>query len=455
MSNPNVDERVSSMNIENFNFTQYPVRFWDVYGEKGIPVRTTISDMGPDLLGRILNLSDVQISVLQMIFKIADDHGLLLIDTKDLRAMLQHVADEKEEFQIAYGTVAVQTLGAISRAILNLETSGGDTFFGEPGLNIMDWFALNYDGRGMINLMSSSKLVQSPILYSTFLLWMLSEMYETLPEVGDLEKPKMVFFFDEAHLLFNNAPKALLDKVELVVRLIRSKGVGIYFITQQPDDIPNTVLSQLGHKIQHALRAYTPKDQKAVKAAAASFRVNPNFDTETVLGELGTGEALISVLDESGTPTIVERARVLPPQSSFATIEDEYIQGLVRGDGYDAKYRVAVDNISAYEVIQEKRETALAEAEAARLAAEEAKCLEQEAKEEAKRLAEEEKRLAKEEQLRLKEEEREYARKQREAERSKQRLDRAIDRVVMNTLSSVGRNVGNTIMRGIFGSRKK
>lgn len=429
-SNKNVDERIKSMKIKNFKFEGYPVRFWDVYGEKGIPIRTTISDMGPDLIGRLLKLSDTQKSVLKMIFKIADDSGFLLIDTKDLRSMLQFVGDYKDEFQTTYGNIASATIGAIQREVLNLETHGGELFFGEPALDINDWFALNNDGRGMINLLHCVKLVQNPLLYSTFLLWMLSDIYETLPEVGDLAKPKMVFFFDEAHLLFHDAPKALLEKVEQVVRLIRSKGVGIYFITQQPDDIPNNVLSQLGHKIQHALRAYTPKDQKAVKAAAASFRSNPAFKSEAVLGELGTGEALVSMLDEKGTPTMVQRAFILPPQSSLDTIDEGYIQNIIRGDGFEAKYRTMVDNPSAFETLEAERakiDAATAQAEA-----------------EVKEAAAAEKVAAAEEKARVK-----------EAEKAKKRVNKAVDRVLMNALSSVGRNVGNTIVRGIFGSRKK
>lgn len=444
VSNKNVDERVESMQIENFTFSGFPVRFWDVYGKMGIPIRTTISEMGPELLARILDLNDTQSSVLTVVFKIADDNQLLLIDTKDLRSILQYIADHREEFKTSYGMLAPQTLATIQRAVLNLEMIGGDLFFGEPAFDINDWFGLNNDGRGMINLLHSVKLVQNPKLYSTFLLWMLSEIYETLPEVGDLEKPKMVFFFDEAHLLFNNAPKALLEKVEQVVRLIRSKGVGIYFITQQPDDIPDSVLSQLGNKIQHALRAYTPKDQKAVKAAAASFRVNPDFDSEQTLGELGTGEALVSMLDEKGIPAMVKCAFILPPQSSFETIDVAYLQGIIRGDGFYGKYATMVDNLSAFELLETKRmehETATQQTNAA--------------VETAKQEAIEAKAREKEEALATKAREKEEARLAKEAEKSKQRVTKAVDRVVMSTLSSVGRNVGNSLVRGILGSLKK
>jgi len=428
--NKHVDERVKSMKIKNFKYEGYPVRLWDVYGENGIPIRTTITDMGPDLLGRLLSLNDTQQSVLKMVFKIADDNELMLIDTKDLRAVIQYIDDFKDQYQKKYGNIASTTLGAIQREVLNLETAGGDQFFGEPALNIEDWIETEKDGRGMINLLYGVKLVQSPMLYSTFLLWMLSDIYERMPEVGDLDKPKMVFFFDEAHLLFHDAPKALLDKVEQVVRLIRSKGIGIYFITQQPDDIPNKVLSQLGNKIQHALRAYTPKDQKSVKAAAASFRENPDFNSEKVLGELGTGEALVSMLDEKGTPGMVQRAFVLPPQSYMGTVDDATIASLLKGDKLDAKYRDMVDNVSAFELIEEAR---------AKMAEELAR-VEAEAKAEveaAKAAALEEKEAAK------------------QAAKHKKMMDKAIDRVLMNALGSAGRTLGGSITRGLFGSRRR
>ncbi|GBU27416.1 hypothetical protein R84B8_00946 [Treponema sp. R8-4-B8] len=353
--NKNVEERVKSMNISDFAYTDYPTRFFDVYGKNGIPVRTTISDMGPLLLSRILGLNETQSGVLQIIFKIADDNGLLLIDLKDLRAMVQFAGDNAKELSSTYGNISTQSVGTIQRNLLTLASSGGDIFFGEPALDLRDWLGCDGSGRGFINILDCVKLFQSPLLYSTFLLWMLSGLYEMMPEVGDLDKPKMVFFFDEAHILFNEAPKALLQKVEQVARLIRSKGVGIYFITQSPSDIPDTVLSQLGNKIQHALRAYTPNDQKALKAAAASFRSNPEFSSEKVLGELSTGEALISVLDEKGAPKIVQRAFLLPPKSFIGPAEPERISGIIKSCPLNSKYRDAIDRESAYEVLQEQK----------------------------------------------------------------------------------------------------
>ncbi|WP_461257035.1 helicase HerA-like domain-containing protein [Treponema sp. R80B11-R83G3] len=360
-SNKNVEERVKSMNIGDFAYTDYPTRFFDVYGKNGIPARATISDMGPLLLARILGLNETQSGILQIIFKIADDNGLLLIDLKDLRAMVQFAGDNAKELSSTYGNISTQSVGTIQRNLLTLASSGGDIFFGEPALDLRDWLGCDDSGRGFINILDCVKLFQSPLLYSTFLLWMLSGLYEMMPEVGDLDKPKIVFFFDEAHILFNEAPKALLQKIEQVVRLIRSKGVGIYFITQSPSDIPDSVLSQLGNKIQHALRAYTPNDQKALKAAAASFRSNPEFSSEKVLGELSTGEALISVLDEKGAPKIVQRAFMLPPKSFIGSAEPERISGIIKNCPLYSKYSNAIDRESAYEVLQEQKKQAQAQ----------------------------------------------------------------------------------------------
>ena len=296
----------------DWKFQGYPLRFWDVYGKMGLPVRTTISEMGPELLSRLLELNDTQSGVMNIVFRVADEQGLLLLDLKDLRSMVQYVGDNAADIKLKYGNVSSQSLGAIQRALLRLEDQGGNIFFGEPALDIKDWFATE-DGKGVINLLHCAELFQNPLLYSTFLLWMLSELYEMMPEAGDLEKPKMVFFFDEAHLIFKDAPRSLLDKVEQIVRLIRSKGIGIYFITQQPADIPDSVLAQLGNKLQHALRAYTPKERKGLKAAAQAFRPNPELNAETALGELGTCEVLVSLLDAEGVPTMVQRAYVMPP----------------------------------------------------------------------------------------------------------------------------------------------
>lgn len=470
VANQNVNERVTNMKIPDWRFKGYPLRFWDVYGEAGTPVRTTISDMGPDLLARILELNDTQTSVLKIIFKIADDQQLLLIDPKDLRALVQYVGEHADQFKLSYGNIAKATIGAIQRSIINLDAAGGALFFGEPALDVRDWLALTADGQGIINLLHAVKLVQNPLLYATFLLWMLSEIYELLPEAGDLSKPKLVFFFDEAHLLFKDAPKALIDKVEQVTRLIRSKGVGAYFITQQPADIPPTVLAQLGNKIQHALRAYTPNEQKALKAAAQSFRENPDFDTQQVLTALGTGEALISMLDQQGIPTPVERGMVLPPQSLLGVVEDSLRQQMIRGNGLDAKYRTAIDNPSAFELLTEQERTAAlaaqqaAEEEAARIQAE--KTAEQQAKEAALARKQQEKAAAIQQkelekaQAKLaaqkqKEQEREAAKKEREKEKAAARRAKYVDRVVGNALSSIGRNLGANILRGIFGTRKK
>ncbi|MGM9529587.1 MAG: helicase HerA-like domain-containing protein [Phascolarctobacterium sp.] len=338
----------------DWKFAGYPVRFWDVYGKMGLPVRTTISDMGPELLSRLLELNDTQSGVMNIIFRVADSQGLLLLDFKDLRSMVQYVGDHAAEIKMEYGNVSSQSIGAIQRALLRLEDQGGNIFFGEPALDIKDWFATDSEGRGIINLLHCTELFQNPLLYSTFLLWMLSELYEMMPEAGDLNKPKMVFFFDEAHLIFKDAPRSLLDKVEQIVRLIRSKGIGIYFITQQPADIPDTVLSQLGNKLQHALRAYTPKERKGLKAAAQAFRPNPDLNAEAALGELGTGEVLVSLLDEEGVPTMVQRAYVMPPRSYLGTCSDEVRRKAIQETPLYTKYQETIDRESAYEILQKR-----------------------------------------------------------------------------------------------------
>ena len=342
------------LNEAGWEYKPYPTTYWDVFGKKGIPVRTTVSEMGPMLLSRLMGLSDVQEGVLTIIFKIADDQGLLILDLKDLRAVVQAVGDNAADYKTSYGNIATASIGAIQRGLLKLEEQGAEQFFGEPALDIRDWMRLDADGRGMINVLNCEELFQMPDLYATFLLWMLSELYETLPEVGDLDKPKIVFFFDEAHLLFKLNSKELLSKVEQVVRLIRSKGVGVYFISQSPTDIPNSVLGQLGNKIQHALRAYTPADQKAVRAAAQSFVVNPAFKTEEAITQLGTGEALVSFLDEKGAPTMVQQAKILPPQSLMGPCEESILQNAVAGGDMGAKYNMAIDRESAYELLTGK-----------------------------------------------------------------------------------------------------
>ncbi len=343
--------RLESLGVADYTPARCPVLFWDVFGAQGHPVRATISDMGPVLLARLLNLNDTQAGVLQLVFRIADDNGLLLLDLKDLRAMIQYVGENAKTFTTEYGNVSAASIGAIQRGLLNLGEQGGDVFFGEPMLDIADLMQTE-DGRGVVNILAGEKLMASPRLYSTFLLWLLSELFEQLPEVGDLDKPKLVFFFDEAHLLFNEAPAALLEKIEQVVRLIRSKGVGIYFVTQNPLDIPDTVLGQLGNRVQHALRAFTPRDQKAVKAAAQTLRANPKFDAETAITELGVGEALVSFLDEKGRPSVVERAFILPPASRIGPQTAEERQAVIRSSSLYGHYEQVVDRESAYEKLK-------------------------------------------------------------------------------------------------------
>ena len=354
--NAKVTERMDKYNLadKGFIFKSYPVEFWDLYGEKGLPIRVTISEMGPQLLSKILNLSEAQEGVLNIVFRVADDENLLLIDLKDLKSMINHVSDNAELYESQYGAVAKKSATTLLRSILTLEDQGGDLFFGEPALELSDFMQCNDEGKGMINVLDSVKLSTAPELYSTFLLWMISELYETMPEVGDLDKPKFVFFFDEAHLLFDDMSPAFQKKVEQIIRLIRSKGIGVYFITQSPSDIPDTVLSQLGNRVQHALHAYTPKEQKAVKTAAETFRPNPEFDTTEVISTLGTGEALVSVLEEKGAPSIVQQVDILPPQSFIGAIEDNYRAELMSISSLRGKYRDAVDRESAYEMLLNK-----------------------------------------------------------------------------------------------------
>jgi hypothetical protein len=348
--NPKVVERFRKLRIEP-RWEACPVAFWDVFGEQGHPVRATISDMGPLLLARMLGLNPVQEGVLNLVFKIADDSGLLLLDAKDLRAMLQFAGENAAQFTTEYGNISAASIGAIQRGLLALESQGADRFFGEPMLDIADLMRTS-GGRGVVNILAADKLMDSPRLYSTFLLWLLAELFEHLPEVGDAEKPKLVFFFDEAHLLFDEAPKALLDKIEQVVRLIRSKGVGVYFVTQNPLDIPESVLGQLGNRVQHALRAFTPRDQKAVKAAASTLRPNPGLDVERAITELAVGEALVSFLDEKGRPSVVERALVVPPASHLGPISEADRRSLVAASPLAGKYDKAVDRESAYEKLK-------------------------------------------------------------------------------------------------------
>jgi DNA helicase HerA-like ATPase len=352
---PKVQERIKKLGLENFPFAASPVTFWDVFGVAGHPVRSTVSEMGPLLLSRILNLNDVQQGVMAIVFKIADDNGLLLLDLKDLRSMVQYAGENAKQFTTQYGNISSMSIGAIQRGLLELEQQGSAQFFGEPALNFDDWLQTD-NGRGRINILAADKLLLAPRLYTTFLLWMLSELHEKLPEVGDVDKPRLVFFFDEAHLLFDDAPASLLQKIEQIVRLVRSKGVGVYFVTQNPLDVPDNVLGQLGNRIQHALRAFTPRDQKAVAAAAETFRINPKLDVAKVITELEVGEALVSFLDEKGAPGVVERAFILPPHSQIGAITPEQRQAIIASSLIAGQYEKAVDRESAYERLKARAE---------------------------------------------------------------------------------------------------
>jgi uncharacterized protein len=364
-NNPKVAERVKQLGLTDHKPSAYPATLWDVFGEQGHPVRATVSEMGPLLLARVLSLNETQEGVLAMVFKIADDNGMLLLDLKDLRAMLQFVGDNASQFTTEYGNVSSASVGAIQRGLLTLEQQGGDKFFGEPALNLDDLMQTADGGRGVVNILAADKLLQAPRVYSTFLLWLLSELYERLPEIGDADKPKIVFFFDEAHLLFSDAPKHMLERIELVVRLSRSKGVGVYFITQNPLDVPESVLGQLGNRVQHALRAFTPRDQKNVKAAADTFRANPKLNVETAITELAVGEALVSFLDEKGRPGIVERAFVLPPTSQIGPITPAQRTALIQSSLVAGQYEKTIDRESAYEKLKARADEVTSAAEQA------------------------------------------------------------------------------------------
>jgi DNA helicase HerA-like ATPase len=352
--NPKILERARQLGLGNLPFAACPTQFWDVFGEQGHPVRSTISEMGPLLLARLLNLNETQSGVLSIVFKVADDQGLLLLDLKDFRAMLQYVAENASQFKSQYGNVSAASVGAIQRGLLTLEEQGADRFFGEPALDLEDLMQTNGEGLGVINILAADKLLQSPKLYTTFLLWLLSELFEQLPEAGDLDKPRLVFFFDEAHLLFNEAPRVLLEKIEQVVRLIRSKGVGVYFVTQNPLDVPEEVLGQLSNRIQHALRAFTPKDQQAVRAAAQTFRANPRLSVESVITQLGIGEALVSFLDAEGVPSPVQRGLICPPLSFIGPISPADRDRMIRASVLYGHYEKAIDRDSAYERLKAK-----------------------------------------------------------------------------------------------------
>lgn len=454
-----MQERISRFGIEGFEFKGYPTRFWDIFGEAGIPVRVSVSEMGPVLLARLLGLTEIQQGVLNIVFRVADDNGLLLLDLKDLRAMVQYVGDNRAEYTVQYGNVSAASIGAIQRALLSFENEGGELFFGEPSLDIRDFIRTDASGKGYINILSSSKLVASPTVYGTFLLWLLTELFEKLPEVGDLDKPRMVFFFDEAHLLFSDCPKALVQKIVQVVKLIRSKAVGVYFISQSPSDIPNDVLAQLSNRVQHALRAYTPAEMKSVKAAAKAFRENPEFDTETVLMELGVGEALVSFLDEEGIPTVVERAKILPPQSLMASAGEAEIERIVNSDEFYLKYNETVDRESAYEIINAaaaELERLKAE-EAEKAAAEKAAAMEAAAKEKlaAKEAAVAAKAAAREAAAAEKAALKEAAAAEKAALKEKQAKAKIAQRAVSNAASSIVGSLSNNIVNSITGGKTK
>ena len=453
----NMQERIGRFGLaDTFSYKGYPVTLWDLFGEKGIQLRTTISEIGPLLLSRILNLNDLQSDILTIVFKIADDNGLLLIDTKDLKAMLNYVSEHNAEFAMEYGKISPASIGAITRALVALELAGGETFFGEPALNINEWLSLDYNGRGMITVLDSESLINNGKLYSTFLLWLMSELFETLPEVGDLDKPRMVFFFDEAHLLFDDASPELLDKIEQVVKLIRSKGVGIYFCTQNPKDIPDGVLAQLGNKVQHALRAYTPADQKKVKAAAESFRENPAFDTMDVISNLGIGEALVSCLEEGGIPGMVQKTCILPPQSRMGPITDEERDQAIKSNFYYSRYAIAVDPDSAYEFLLRKgaEDARAAEeaAEEARRKKEEEKAAAEAEKQAAKDAAAAAKAAAKAEADAKKAAEKEEAARKKAAEAEARKKKRKFQSVGNSVVGTVGREVGKEFGNKVGGS---
>ena len=471
-----MQKRITRFAIENWKYQAYPTRFWDVYGEGGHPIRTTISDMGPLLMARVLGLNETQTGVLNIAFRVADENGLLLLDLKDLKSMLRLISEQSKQLSLEYGNIAPQSVSAIIRGLVALEDQGGDLFFGEPAFEVKDWMQTPYDGRGWINVLHCVKLFQHPALYSTFLLWMLSELYENLPEAGDLSKPKIVFFFDEAHLLFNEAPKALLQKIELIVRLVRSKGVGVYFITQSPTDLPGDILAQLGNRVQHALRAYTPAEQKKVKTAAETFRPNPAFKTLDAIMELGTGEALVSFLSPDGSPMAVERSFILPPQSRMGSISEDERANALSQDGIGDRYDVAIDRESAYEILAARAEELQEEMER-----------EQEEQQAAKEEAVAQKAAEKEAAAARRAAEKEAAAAQKEAARKKSQTLKKAERITTNAAKSattsvisstirrptgknlgvgkraansafnsivngVGREISGSIVRGIFGT---
>ncbi|MEB7735011.1 ATP-binding protein [Klebsiella pneumoniae] len=413
--NDKIQERIDMMKIDDYENNAFPVTLFDVFQKTGVPVRTTITEMGPLLIGKLLDLNNTQLGVLDIVFKVADESGLLLIDMKDFKALLKEINENRAEYAEKYGNISSASIGAIQRALLRLETEGAETFFGEPALQLEDFIKFDDSGKGMINVLDASVLYQKPKLYATFLLWLLSELFESLPEVGDPEKPKIVFFFDEAHLLFNDSSKELIEKVEQVVRLIRSKGVGIYFVTQNPIDIPESVLGQLGNRVQHALRSYTPKDQKAIKSAARTFRQNESFDTAQVIGELKTGEALISFLNDEGQPNVVERAFIRPPESKIGVIDESVKKDLIENASLNETYKETFDRESAYEMLQNKIE----------------------------KQPEEEQKTKKSQSTK------------KETTSKKKEKPSQFQKETSKFLSTVGRQIGREIVRNIFGTKRR
>jgi len=442
-----ITKRVAELGMgEDFSFKAYPTVFWDIFGKKGLPLRTTISEFGPMLLAKLLDLNQIQTDILNIIFKIADDEGLLLIDLKDLKSMLNYVSENATDYKAEYGNIAPQSVNAIMRGLVALGDKGGDVFFGEPALDINDWFVTR-DGKGMINVLDATTIINDPGIYATFMLWMLAELFEIMPEVGDLDKPKMVFFFDEAHLLFKDTPKALLQKIEQVVKLIRSKGIGVYFITQNPSDIPDEVLAQLGNKVQHALRAYTPAEQKGIKAAAQSYRANPDFDTAEIITNLGIGEAVVSFIEDDGAPAMVRKAKVLPPQSYLGAIDDMMRAAVISMSDLAEKYKDMVDRDSAYEFLQ-RLQVEISQKQ------EEEKQAEIARKEAEKQAEIERKEAEKQEKAAQKEAERQAKEAEKEEKKKKDAIKKGVAAVAGTAAGTIGRQIGKTLGKsgGKFGS---
>ena len=465
-SNEKIQERLNGIGIKDFSFKGFPTVFWDVFGKSGHPIRATLQSIGSTILSRMLGLNETQEGVLAIIFKIARENGYELIDLKDLRLLLQYVAENSKQYTITYGNIASQSVGSIQRSLLMLEEQGGDYFFGEPAIDINDFIKINENGLGNINVLHATELYKQPTLYACFLLWLLTAINGTLPEVGDLDKPKMVFFFDEAHLLFDELPDYMLTQVTQIVKLIRSKGIGLYFISQSPKDIPDEILAQLGNKVQHTLRAYTPAEQKVIKAVADSYRANPEFNTEEAISALGTGEALISFMNEKGEPNVVEKATILPPQSQMGSIDDSIRLMVVSKSAFMGKYDTVVDRESAFEILSKEMEEKRAAEQEIIKAKEEKKLQEEQEKEQAKAEKEAEKIRKEEEKIR-KEEERAEEKARKEEERIKKELEREAEKARKNswqykvgkqaertansTINSVARKVANNVLKNLFG----